>query len=166
MDGGPHAYLAERFLENVALLQSRSAAVADAVALQGQREWMTPEPGPNAEGNTWNGDPHNLSGATGMPAAYSRDEINNLYVSSMMTAGQEGGGRVGDARVAKMQNDYLAAQERAYTLRTASVPRCLAFSAGRRRGHAAGDGVFGVITKNMEEVLAAAWRDNPNAPSG
>jgi len=105
-----------------------------------QRFWMVP--GLGAEGD--------LS-PEGLAFAYDRDPISEAYAEALTSPE----GTVGDGMSLKMQSDYLAAQERAYRLRSQGPVRCCMHASGRRYGHAQDNGTFGRIEAYAQDLIIA-----------
>lgn len=107
-----------------------------------QRPWMTPDL------NGYDGDPLNIGG---MAAAFDTTDLNNAYATATQQAGAPG--RVVDRMVAKIQVDYLAAMERAYRARHATIVRCQMHAAGRRQGQGGEHGVLRTVRSYINELV-------------
>jgi hypothetical protein len=138
------------FLDQIEKMEEASAAADEATRLAGQRRWMLPP----LQG--WDGDPQNIPG---LNKAFTRDNLNSLY--KKIISDMERAGTTGEAMVAKLQIDYIAAMERAYRTRHCSSVRAKLHAAGRRRGQSQPNGVFtGSVVLWLERLIFAA-HDNP-----
>lgn len=135
----------ERFFVQATALANQSGEQADATMLSTARPWQIGDPA------TWDGDPLDIEGMT---AAFDRTQIG--VVMSQIYSGKDEPGTTGDANTMRLQNDYLAAMERAYRTSAAELCRCELFAAGRRRGHASPSGVIldGVV-RYAQDLLKA-----------
>ena len=130
------------FFNRLQDLQTQAGQLADAHAGAGQRVWQTPA-----------GFTNDLLaiGALHEPA-FNRELINDNYLDAMKAADDPG--TVGDIVSLKLQMDYNATEERAFRLRHATLCRCAAFAAGRRRGHR-NYTVFAAVEQHAADMLAA-----------
>ncbi len=84
--------------------------------------------------------------------SFDRQELNANYVECM--ADGKSPGTCGDTISLTMQNDYNAAEERAFRFRHASPVRCIAHAAARVRGRDVGP-TFPRIEEDATNSLAA-----------
>lgn len=88
--------------------------------------------------------------------AWDRNEINKLYSAEILSGDPEKGGTTADLIAMKVQNDFLAAEERAFRLRHASYTRCVAMMHGRFDGQGATEnGLFTFVKKSIEQIIDA-----------
>lgn len=74
---------------------------------------------------------------------WNRNDINQVYSEQVLKGPGTQGGTVGDLIAMKWQADFMAAEERAFRLRHASMVRCACVAHGRLDGHGqSGDGIF------------------------
>lgn len=147
------AQLFDRYRELLVKLMDDNAEIADSYILETQRQWQTPDE------NDWNGDPHNISGGTSLMSAFDRAAINTAYTNALNTGGAANGGRSTDTKVCKIQGDYIAADERATSLRYASPIRCAMMASARRSGHGnQATGVFATLINNVVDNLAKGYQ--------
>lgn len=79
--------------------------------------------------------------------AWERNDINQKYAVDVCGDPKDPG-TSGDAISLKWQADFMAAEERAFRTRHASLPRCMAAAHGRLSGHGNTEGgVFNLIRK-------------------
>lgn len=83
---------------------------------------------------------------------YDREEINTNFEECLQKP--EAAGTVGDVIALTLQVDHLAAQERAYRHRHATLVRCMAHAMGRRCGQGNGP-LFGRVRKEVEDFVKA-----------
>ena len=135
----------ERFFAQCQELAAQADQQADATTTALPRPWQVGSKG------TWSGDPLDVSGMTG---AFDRSKIGTVMAE--IYSGKDKPGTTGDACTMRLQNDYLAAMERAF--RTAKAPLCRTelFAAGRRKGHGSTSGVLldGVV-RYAQDLLKA-----------
>lgn len=149
----PVAQLYDRYNNLLSTLISDGASIRQSYTLDGQRVWQTPHKG-DVAADEWDGDVHHLSGDNSLIAAFDRTEINNDYKAALNTGGARLGGRVADTKVCKHQADYVAADERATSLRYASPVRCAMMAGARREGHGKSvTGVFAILIKTVTDNL-------------
>lgn len=142
--------LYERFLAQQEAERQYAEQAALAARGQSTRGWFVPD-------GEWSGDPFDLPG---IAYAFDRVAIAEAYQDFFFSPA----GTVGDCLAAKLQSDYLAAQERAYRLRHLTPVRAAAHAATRLRGHAdAGAGVFARLSSFLQDVLVAG---STGLPSG
>lgn len=152
----PIAQVYDRYKKQLDNLAATSSGIADAIVLSGQRPWMVPDQGDGT--NLWNYDIFNISGSTSIINAFDREQINIDYTKALKTAGEENGGLLADTKATKLQNDYLACQERSLSLRYASSIRSAMHASARRKGHGNSVGVFGVMNKVVENIISAGYQ--------
>lgn len=83
--------------------------------------------------------------------AWERNDINQKY--SVEVCDSSSPGTSGDAISLKWQADFMAAEERAFRTRHASLPRCVAAAHGRLSGH--GNPAGGVFTQVRQAAQSA-----------
>ncbi len=167
----PIARVCDRFRLQIDALTNQSNQIHLANKLQAQRPWMIPDPGgsdddyPNGPfidtlGKPWDGDPLHLSGDNSIIAAFDRSNIDYGYTRSLETASQQNGGLIADTKASKIQADYVAAMERAYTARHATNIRCAMHQTARKKGHGnqQGLGVFKVVNRVIENTISAGYQ--------
>ena len=135
----PLGNLDDRYLSQTLQLRTVNTALAAASTESGQRSWMVPDLG--------TGD---LT-VPGLAKAFDRSTVADNY--SQILTSQDG--TDGDAMAAKLQSDHLAAQERAYRLRSAGPVRCGLHAAARRAAHGMTNGVFGRVDSYVQDLLLA-----------
>jgi hypothetical protein len=132
--------LYDRFVTQLAALQAYDIAIGAAnVEFGNQRQWMVPDLGSGS---------FTIPGFAG---AFDRSEPATGYGESFTSEN----GSAGDAMAAKLQSDYLAAQERAYRSRKNSKIRCGFHAATRRTAHGAAAGVFARVAGHVQDVIQA-----------
>lgn len=139
--------LNEDFVNHMQVLQDTAEANGAATCLDGQRKWYYPPL------NGWSG---NVTDITGMNDAFARDDLGTQY-QAVNTAAS--GGTIGESMVVKLQNDYIAAAERAFRTRHASSVRCRIHAASRRKGHGNSLGIFstnGNIQGWLNNIIASS----------
>lgn len=137
-------------LEKIAREQAQSFRKQDS-----RRPTHTPEDLKNA--NLW--DVPGLHEPT-----WNRNKINEIYAELLAGYGTKGG-CVGGLAEMKMQCDFLAAEERAFRLRHASMVRAACVAHGRLDGHGiAGKSIFSRIrnTAKKLELLSAINKNEQN----
>jgi len=88
-----------------------------------------------------------------MPA-WDRYKINELYSAEILNGSPENGGTCADLVAMKAQNDFLAAEERAFRLRHASYARCAALMHGRLDGQGLKDkSTFSFVKTSIEHII-------------
>ncbi|NDD52304.1 hypothetical protein EBZ39_00230 [bacterium] len=109
------------------------------------RKWATPE----GVSNLWH------VPSLHMPT-WDRFEINKLYSADILNGDPQSGGTCADLIAMKLQNDFLASEERAFRLRHASYTRCGAMAHGRFDGQGKeGESSFSFIKDSIKEILEA-----------
>jgi hypothetical protein len=117
-----------------------------------QRQWMNPDRTVPDEDKLvpqafWDGNPLN---PLGISYAYNRGPIANGYAEAFV----DPQGSTGDVAAAKIQADYLSAQERAYRLRHLTPIRACMHASGRRSGHGVPEsGVFGRVEEYVISLI-------------
>lgn len=87
--------------------------------------------------------------------AWERNDINQKY-SVDVCGDPKAPGTSGDAISLKWQADFMAAEERAFRTRHASLPRCFAAAHGRLQGHGNADGgIFVQLRKAVQSAIDA-----------
>lgn len=87
---------------------------------------------------------------------WDRYKINELYCTEILNGKPAEGGTCADLIAMKVQNDFLAVEERAFRLRHASYTRCGAMMHGRFDGQGKpGRSTFSFIKDSIERVLEA-----------
>ena len=119
--GTSKASLYAVFRENADGLQADAKAMAAAATGSGQRPWQT---GPLRE---WGGDPLDIAG---MAAKFDRGDVGQGYADCLSDPAAPG--TTADAAAIKLQNDWVAVQERAFRTRHATSVRSELNAAGRR----------------------------------
>jgi len=142
------ALIHDRFSDRNNDMVGQAAAIADAMLDPKElRPWQIPS-GP--------------AKSFDKPAeAFNRDEIGNNYATAVASAGSKA--TAGDVTGLKLQSDWMAALERAYRARHASVPRLLVMSAGRRKGHGHAAGPIAAVARYALTVIAAG-EQKPSPP--
>lgn len=109
------------------------------------RKWAVPE----AVANLWH------VPSIHMPT-WDRNGINQLYSAEILNGDPKSGGTTADLIAMKVQNDFLAAEERAFRLRHASYTRCAAMMHGRFDGQGQPEtSLFSFIKKSIEKIIEA-----------
>lgn len=107
------------------------------------RKWATPE----GVTNLWH------VPSMHMPT-WDRFKINELYSAEILNGDPKTGGTCADLIAMKLQNDFLAAEERAFRLRHASYSRCGAMAHGRFHGQGRkGESTFSFIKTSIEQII-------------
>lgn len=133
----------KEFVELLALLKLVAASQGAVANPLLPRQWFVPE--------TFDGDllsPQDLT-----DAGFNRDELNADYLKLLSDASNLG--KTGEFIATKQQIDYIAAAERAFRYRHATVTRSIIHASARRNGLSAGS-TLSDIEKNVTETLAAA----------
>lgn len=95
--------------------------------------------------------------------AWNRDDANRLYVNDVLNYTGEPG-TAGDVASLKKQIDFMAVEERAWRLRHASLPRCVAIAHGRLNSHADTTyGVFAAVQNVVKNHISAGAVGSPTA---
>lgn len=133
----------KEFTELLALLKTTAASQSVVSSALQQRQWFVPE--------AFTGDllkPEDLT-----DAGFNRDELNADYLKLLSDAANLG--KTGEFIATKQQIDYIAAAERAFRYRHATVTRSIIHATARRNGLSVGS-TLSDIEKNVTETLAAA----------
>lgn len=140
--GISQATVHEEIVRNVAEMVTDADRLSKSVTAGSQRRWqILPLIG-------WSGDPLDIPG---IKYKFDRTSIGSQYADCL--SGSESG-TVADAMALKLQNDWLAAQERAFRLRHATSVRCAVHAAARRSGHAKESGVLTTgIQTYLENII-------------
>ncbi len=109
--------------------------------------------------------PHDPQNPAFWATVYNRSTLNYNYGQVVNESSVKNGYRSADLQVLKTAIDYMASAERAAQASDASRIRCVAWSSGRKRGHASTFGPFGNIVQDLNYQLAKAYSE-PNDPSG
>jgi len=87
---------------------------------------------------------------------WDRNDINQLYSVEILAGPGKEGGTVGDLIAMKWQADFMAAEERAFRTRHASLARCAAMAHGRLNGHGQpGKSVFSFLRDAIQTHIDA-----------
>ncbi len=132
-----------RFTAQVRALAAEAGLLHAGVTTGTGREWQL------GDLNGWSGD---VTDVPGMGKPFDRKAIGQNFADVY----QGEPGTTGDAATLRLQNDYLAAMERAYRTRHVSSVRATIMAAGRRAGHASPQGPLldGVI-RYAQDLLKA-----------
>jgi hypothetical protein len=87
---------------------------------------------------------------------WDRFEVNQHYSETVLGQPGEASGTVADLVAVKVQNDFMAVEERAFRLRHASIARCNALAHGRLEEQ--GDkqeSVFEYLKLTLENIIKA-----------
>lgn len=89
--------------------------------------------------------------------AWDRNNINQKYSVDILGSGPgKAAGTVGDLIAMKWQADFMAAEERAFRTRHASLVRCAAFAHGRMNGHGVkGKSIFSAFRDGVQAHIDA-----------
>lgn len=133
----------DRFTAQVQKLAAEAGLLHKGVTSGEGREWQL------GDLNGWSGD---VTDIPGMSRPFDRKAIGQNFADVY----QGTPGTTGDAATLRLQNDYLAAMERAFRTRHASSVRLTIMAAGRRKGHADAQGPLldGVI-RYAQDLLKA-----------
>lgn len=94
---------------------------------------------------------------------WDRYNINKLYSADILNGDPDSGGTCADLIAMKVQNDFLAAEERAFRLRHASYTRCVTLMHGRFDGQGRPEtNMFKFIQTSIEKIIDAG-RPSPGA---
>jgi hypothetical protein len=92
--------------------------------------------------------------------AWDRYEINSIYSNSVLAGPGKQGGTVGDLIAMKWQNDFLAAEERAWRMRHMSLIRGACLMHSRLDGHAQKNkSIFSTLKEAVENYIQAGSSD-------
>jgi hypothetical protein len=90
---------------------------------------------------------------------WERNGINQLYATEVLSGPGNKGGTVGDLIAMKWQADFMAAEERAFRTRHASLARCAALAHGRLDGHGKiGKSIFSFLKDAVQLHIDAGGR--------
>jgi hypothetical protein len=93
--------------------------------------------------------------------AWDRNSINQLYCVDILAGPGRKGGTVGDLIAMKWQADFMAAEERAFRTRHASLIRCATIAHGRLNGHGtAGKSIFSFLKDAVQAHIDAGAQTN------
>lgn len=132
------------FLQRLYEFREQAQQQAAAAANSAVRTWQVP-----AEQST------GMTAIAALRTGFNRDAVGQNF-SALVEDGKNPG-TAGDVVGVKVQSDYLAMMERAYLARHASVLRCLAHAAARRKGHGNSAGIFS-DTSGVGRFVADAIR--------
>lgn len=135
------------FEKRITALEESAYSTADSFkkSYTTYRKWAIPE----GVSNLWH------VPSMHMPT-WDRNGINQLYSAEILNGDPKTGGTCADLVAMKIQNDFLAAEERAFRLRHASYTRCAAMAHGRFDGHGKKDeSLFTFIKTSIEEIIKA-----------
>ena len=150
------------FLEHLLWLAARMREIGLSHTMEGQRRWVIP-PYRTFLGDipAWSGDTTDIRG---MNQAFERTELNAQYSQSLMDINSPN--KTGDMAAAKLQIDYLAAEERAFRTRHMSRIRAVAHNTARKLAHGDARGQYlGVVLPYVPNVLDDAADLPPVAPA-
>lgn len=144
--GSSKGKLDANFTKRINELEARAQDMAETFRYAGGwRSWHTP-------------DDLNGRDLLDVPALHNpcwdRNSINEIYSASVLAGPGKSGGTSGDLIAMKWQADFMAAEERAFRMRHASLARCAALMHGRIKGHGtAGSGVFSFFKQAVENSI-------------
>lgn len=93
--------------------------------------------------------------------AWERNDINQKYAEEIVGKQGDASGSDGDAKAMKLQADFLAAEERAFRTRHASMVRCASFLHGRLDGHGQeGLSLFSYLKDSINTLIARGAKSN------
>lgn len=133
----------QQFTDLLALLKQVADSQGNADGLMQLRKWFVP-----AE---FTGDLLDPEGITN--AGFNRDELNADYLKLLNDSSNLG--KTGEFIATKQQIDYIAAAERAFRYRHATITRSHIHAKARRAGLSVGS-TLSDIEKYITEVLAAS----------
>ena len=136
-----------KFQARIDDLESKAQKIAEQFRTYSTyREWHMPE---------GIGDPLDVPSLD--KPAWDRNGINQKYSNDILSRGSgRKAGTVGDLIAMKWQADFMAAEERAFRTRHASLVRCAAFAHGRMNGHGQkGKSVFSFFKDAVQEHIDA-----------
>jgi hypothetical protein len=85
---------------------------------------------------------------------WDRNNINSLYSEQILAGPGKQGGTSGDLIAMKWQADFMAAEERAFRMRHASLARCASLMHGRLDGHSrSGVSVFSFLKQGVQNYI-------------
>lgn len=141
----PKGEITPVFSDRIKELEEIAKKQAESFRYQLQfRPWHTPESLKNA----------NLYDTPGMHSpAWNRNKINEIYSTKVFT---QDGGTSGDIIAMKLQCDFLAAEERAWRMRHASIVRCACVAHGRLHGHGSRNpSIFKALREMVDSYIQA-----------
>ena len=135
-----------QFQARVTDLETKAKKAADHFRTQSNyRDWNMP---------ATTGDPLDVPSLHS--PAWDRNSINQLYSVDILAGPGRKGGTVGDLIAMKWQADFMAAEERAFRTRHASMIRCASFAHGRMNGHGkTGLSVFSFLKDAVQSHIDA-----------
>jgi hypothetical protein len=142
--GGPKAIVDPKFKKRVEELEKKARNFADHFRDHNKyREWHVPK---------------TLKDPLDVPSLHNpdwdRNNINQLYAEQIVGQAGDASGTSGDAQAMKWQADFMAAEERAFRTRHASLVRCASFMHGRLDGHGQiGEGIFTFVKNTVETKI-------------
>jgi hypothetical protein len=120
---------------------TRLRALAAAAGAGTPGWWLPPA-------SAWSGD---VLDVPGMAAAFDRSAVGADYAEALTTDGT-----AATAASLRVQNDYVAALERAFRARHRGPVRDAAHAAARHRGHGAARGVYDAALAYAKDLLGGA----------
>lgn len=85
---------------------------------------------------------------------WDRNNINALYSEQLLAGPGKQGGTSGDLIAMKWQADFMAAEERAFRMRHASLCRCASLMHGRLDGHGrSAVGIFSFLKEGVQNYI-------------
>lgn len=117
-----------------------------------QRRWQLPSAPPPDTGPAAPFDGDLLDVPKLHEPHFVRDDINTTYQQCLSDADDPG--TIGDTIALKLQMDRVAAEERAFRTRHATLVRCFAHGAGRRYGQGSSL-MFPSVVTQVSRILAA-----------
>jgi hypothetical protein len=125
-------------LENVAVKMAAQFRKAD----NGFRPWHTPKDTANL-----------LDVATMHMPAWDRYGINQVYSGEVLKGTGKDSGTLGDLIAMKVQNDFMACEERAFRVRHATPVRCAAVMHGRFAGTKPAASIFSKLKRSVDTAI-------------
>ena len=148
IDGASRGQIDAKFAARIAQLEDRAGQMAATFRYMGDaRPWHTPDELKEKE----------MMDVPGMHSpSWDRNDINRIYSADVLGGSNKDGGTTGDLIAMKWQADFMAVEERAWRMRHASYPRCMAFMHGRLDGHSQADkSVFSVVKNGVASYIRA-----------
>ena len=136
----------DKFTQRVNDLEQKAKKMAEQFRnFDGYREWHIPK---------------DLKEPLDVPAlhnpAWDRNTINQTYSVDVLAGPGDAGGTVGDLIAMKWQADFMAAEERAFRARHASLVRCASHAHGRLNGHGqSGQSIFSFLKDAVQTHISA-----------
>lgn len=138
-----------KFSDRISDLETKAQKMAEHFRqYSGYRDWHTPKDVedpmdvPSIHNPTWD-----------------RNNINQTYSVDVLAGSGPAGGTVGDLIAMKWQADFMAAEERAFRTRHASLARCASLAHGRLSGHGkTGLSIFSIIKTAVQTHIDAGSR--------